>query len=67
MGFGSSSGRCAHSRHLAEAHPQVLIIAPTAGKYPVTVTDANSATAATTVTCTYSTHGKKTRLGCQTP
>jgi subtilase family serine protease len=38
-----------------------------AGKYPVTVTDANSTTAATTVTCTYSTHGKKTRLGCQTP
>ena len=27
MGFGSSSGRCARSRHLAEAHPQVLIIA----------------------------------------
>jgi hypothetical protein len=38
-----------------------------AGTYPVTVTDANSTTAATTVTCTYSTHGKKTRLGCQTP
>jgi hypothetical protein len=28
MGFGSSSGRCAHPRHPAEAHPQVLIIAP---------------------------------------
>ena len=27
MGFGSSSGRCAPSRHQAEAHPQVLIIA----------------------------------------
>ncbi len=27
MGFGSSSGRCAPSRHLAESHPQVLIIA----------------------------------------
>ncbi len=28
MGFRSSSGRCAPSRHLAESHPQVLIIAP---------------------------------------
>ncbi len=27
MGFRSSSGRCAPSRHLAESHPQVLIIA----------------------------------------
>jgi Zn-dependent alcohol dehydrogenase len=27
MGFRSSSGRCAPSRHLAEDHPQVLIIA----------------------------------------
>jgi hypothetical protein len=27
LDFGSSSGRCARSRHLAEAHPQVLIIA----------------------------------------
>jgi hypothetical protein len=28
LGFRSSSGRCAPSRHLAEAHPQVPIIAP---------------------------------------
>src|SRR6266487_4432481 len=27
MGFRSSSGRCVPSRHLAEGHPQVLIIA----------------------------------------
>ncbi|EUA68993.1 hypothetical protein I553_2181 [Mycobacterium xenopi 4042] len=27
MDFRSSSGRCAQSRRLAEAHPQVLIIA----------------------------------------
>ena len=37
IGFGSSSGRCAHSRHLAEAHPQVLIIVPE----PVVVTGAS--------------------------
>lgn len=30
--FGSSSGRCARSRHLAEAHPQVLIIALRIGR-----------------------------------
>src|SRR2546425_6884391 len=29
MGYLSSSGRCAPSRHPAEDHPQVLIIAPT--------------------------------------
>jgi hypothetical protein len=28
LDFRSSSGRCASSRHLAEGHPQVLIIAP---------------------------------------
>src|SRR6266849_3986612 len=28
MGYRSSSGRCAPSRHPAEDHPQVLIIAP---------------------------------------
>src|SRR5215207_6529987 len=28
MDFRSSSGRYARSRHLAESHPQVLIIAP---------------------------------------
>ncbi len=28
LDFRSSSGRCAPSRHLAEGHPQVLIIAP---------------------------------------
>src|SRR5829696_7857580 len=30
MDFRSSSGRYARSRHLAESHPQVLIIAPAA-------------------------------------
>ena len=28
LDFRSSSGRCAHTRHQAENHPQVLIIAP---------------------------------------
>lgn len=32
LDFRSSSGRCAPSRHPAEGHPQVLIIAPSAGR-----------------------------------
>ena len=40
MDFRSSSGRCAHSRRLAEAHPQVLIIAhPRATLRPAALLD----------------------------
>ena len=43
--FRSSSGRCAHSRHPAEDHPQVLIIAPAAPDLPDFVIPAGTAAA----------------------
>jgi hypothetical protein len=51
---GSASGKSVSTTYSA------------AGSYPVSVSDANSTTAQTSVTCTF-THGKKTRLSCQIP